>query len=248
MLLTVDIGNSNIKFGVYDGITLLSRSVVPTRTAFSPETLISAIGSSLDLPIDRSIVCSVVPDADRQIAALLLDITGKDPRFVTNDFDFGFEINYRPLTSLGTDRIVNCFAAVEKYGAPAIVCSFGTASTFDVISRARVLLGGLIAPGMKAMASALRSETSKLPEAAIEKPRGILGDTTSTAISSGIFYGHLALVEGVIEKITTEMGERYPVIVTGGWAGTIAENTTVIDEVDETLLSDGLCLLDGRLS
>jgi type III pantothenate kinase len=246
MLLAVDIGNSNIKFGIFDGSTLLSKSCVSTKTASTSESLRSAIGSSLDLPIEHSIVCSVVPEADDAVTSFLRQTTGNGPLFVKNDLDLGLKIKYYPPTSLGTDRLINCFAAVEKYGAPVIVCSFGTASTFDAVSEDTVLLGGVIAPGMKVMAAALHRATSKLPEVEAQKPPKVLGNTTASAIESGIFFGHIALVEGVVERITQEMGMKTRVIATGGWAGIVAETTSSIDHVDEDLLFDGLRMIFER--
>jgi type III pantothenate kinase len=247
MLLAVDIGNTNIKFGIFDGDVLLSRSSIPTETASSVETIRSAVGKGLDLPIEQAILCSVVPEADVVVAAYLRDVSGAEPLFVTNDLNFGLKTAYEPLHSLGTDRIVNCFAAAEKYGPPVIVCSLGTASTFDAVDASRTFLGGVIAPGMKPMATGLHSGTANLPEVDVQKPNAVLGNTTIASIESGIFYGHLSLVQGMIARIKNEVGDSIRVIATGGSAKLTAENTSAIDIVDEDLLLDGLRILNERL-
>lgn len=246
MLLAVDIGNSNIKFGIFDNEQLVSRFSIPTKSLLTPEDLKLAVGHGLDQPIKNAIVCSVVSEADPPIAAFLEKATGNAPVFVRNDWDFGLKVDYQPLSSLGTDRLVNAFAAVEKFGAPSIVCSFGTATTFDVIDPHRELLGGVIAPGMKTMARALHLNTSQLPEIELSKPEGVLGNSTLTSMSSGIFYGHVGMVEGIIRRLNEETGVSGNVIATGGFADLIAQNTAVIDTVDPDLLLDGLRILHNK--
>jgi type III pantothenate kinase len=246
MLLAVDIGNSNIKFGIFDGEQLLSKFSIPTDRNATADGLKTTVGPRLDLPITSSIVCSVVPQIENALAEFLLSSIGVEPVFVRNDFDFGLKINYEPLTAAGTDRLVNAFSAVEKYGVPCIICSFGTATTFDVVDRDRVLMGGVIAPGMKTMAKALHLNTAQLPEVEVKTPESVIGNTTITSIRSGVFYGQIAIVEGIIDRIKKEMGDTPKVIATGGFASSIAENTDRFDLVDENLLLDGLHLLSRR--
>jgi type III pantothenate kinase len=240
MLLAVDIGNSNTKFGIFDSEKLLSKFSVSTPNEMAPEMLSSHAGN---MPISEAIVCSVVPDKAHPLKIALKSAFKIDAFIVSNDLNFGLKINYDPLSSLGTDRLVNCFAAVEKYGAPCIVCSLGTATTFDVVSGDRTLIGGVIAPGMQMMANALHQNTAQLPSVKIEKPGSLLGNSTLGSIQSGIFYGHLAIVEWMIHKMRKQSGPHTNVIATGGFASLIAENTTIIDSVDENLLLDGLRML-----
>lgn len=246
MLLAVDIGNSNIKFGIFDGDTLLSRFSIQTKRDLSVDDLTDAVGDSLELPISSAIVCSVVPEIDSTMREFLTRRLN-DPVFVRNDFDFGLKINYEPLSAAGTDRLVNSFAAVEKYGPPCIVCSFGTATTIDVVSEKRELLGGLIAPGFVTMAKALHLNAARLPEVEIVAPANVIGNTTPTSIQAGIYYSQIGLIETAVAKIKEEIVGNPKVVATGGFASMIADRSGVIDTVDENLLLDGLRILNTRL-
>jgi type III pantothenate kinase len=248
MLLAVDIGNTSTKFGLFDGELLSSKFSIPTDSRSTKDDLSSAVGNRLAKPLAGAIVCSVVPDANASMLEFLTGLNIDHPVFVSNDLDFGLVINYEPLSAIGTDRVVNSFAAAEKYGLPCIVCSFGTATTIDVVDENRVLLGGIIAPGMKTMAKALHLNTAKLPDIEIEKPKTVIGKTTVSSIQSGIFNGQIAMVEGMIQRIRKEIGEGPKVIATGGFASPIAENTECIDIVDENLLLYGLQLVYSRIT
>jgi|SRR5436190_17735765 len=245
MLLAVDIGNSNIKFGIFDGEQLLTKKSLPTQTELTSDTLTSLIDD--DIVVSTAVVCSVVPDKDDSVKRSLKSAFEIDAFFVGNELDLGLKINYEPLSSLGTDRLINSFAAVEKYGAPCVVCSIGTATTIDVISKDRELRGGVIAPGMEMMARALHVNTAKLPEVSIEEPARLLGNSTAESIQSGIFNGQLAMVNGLIHSINKDVEPGSKVVATGGCASLIAEHTSIIDIVDENLLLDGLRLLYERL-
>jgi type III pantothenate kinase len=141
---------------------------------------------------------------------------------------------------------LNAFSAAEKYGVPVIVCSFGTALTIDYVNKYRVMIGGLIAPGMKTMATALKHATSRLPEVEIVKPDPVVQSTTVGSIQSGIVYGYFGLVEGLITRVKNEMGDDTQVIATGGSAHLVAENISQISAVDDNLLLDGLQRLHTR--
>jgi type III pantothenate kinase len=261
MLLAVDIGNTSTKCGIYDGEDLISRFFLPTTRdpnqiksdrVSSPTVKEGALqyqskitGDTLDAAISDAIVCSVVPDAAGAWMELL-QAKGIKALRATNELDFGLTINYDPVSALGTDRLVNALSAIEKFGAPAIVCSFGTATTIDAIDKDRGFLGGVIAPGMKTAAEALKTNTSQLPNISIEKPDRLIGNSTTTAIRSGIVFGHVAMVEGLIERITREIGGKPVVVATGGFASLLAEMTGVFDHVDENLTLDGLRMLHGR--
>lgn len=247
MLLAVDIGNSNIKFGVYDGELLTFKLSIPTIRDITANGLLKVVGSKLTQPVGAAIVSSVVPEVDRALREFIAAQYGFAPVFVRNDADFGLTIKYEPLAEAGTDRLVNTFSAVEKYGAPCIVCSFGTALTIDVVNKYRVLTGGLIAPGMNTLAIALKTTTSKLPEVKIEKPAELIQRTTISSIQSGIVYGYFGLVEELLTRVKKEIGDDTKVIATGGFAHLIAENTTQINTIDENLLLDGLRLIHERI-
>ena len=246
MLLAVDIGNSSIKFGIFDEEALLSKFSIPTPRGLTVDDLKFAVGRSLDLPISSAIACSVVPELDPPLRAFLKTALRVDAFFVANDFPFGLKIDYEPLEAAGTDRLINSFAAAEKYGVPCIVCSFGTATTIDVVSQNRELLGGLIAPGMATMAKALHLNTAKLPEVEVRSHDSVISHTTETSIQSGIFYSQVGLVESAVSRIKNDISDRAMVIATGGFASMIAENTGVIDVIDENLTLDGLRMLYSR--
>jgi len=248
MLLAVDIGNTSSKFAIFDGEHLLSKFLISTNSDATAAQLKSAVGRNLELPISQAIVCSVVPRSEDSLTEFLQNEFSVKPFYVRNELDFGLKIRYSPLSSAGTDRLVNSFAAVEKYGTPCIVCSFGTALTIDVIDSDRVLLGGIIAPGMKTMSRALHLNTALLPEVEIEKPEKVINFTTEAAIRSGIFYGYVSMVEGIIEKIKNEVGGNPQVIATGGFAALVAESSDKINTVDENLLLDGLRHLHDRIN
>ncbi len=243
MLLAVDIGNSAIKFGVVDGQRLTTKFSIPTNNDLHSTQLSEKVGN---LPITNALVCSVVPGVNEQVDDLLREAFDIDVRFVTTEMNLGLDIRYEPLATAGTDRLVNAFSAVEKYGAPVIACSFGTATTIDVVDTNRVLLGGLIAPGMKTMAKALHLNTAQLPEIEIDAPNSVINHTTETSIQAGVFYSQIGLVESSIARIKKEIGDNPKVIATGGFASMIAEKTDVIDAVDENLLLDGLRILAER--
>lgn len=244
MLLAVDIGNSAIKFGVCDGPHLITKFSIPTNSDLQSTELIKKFGGST---ISQALVCSVVPAVNSQLSAAIKAAYDIDVRFVINDMDFGLDIKYEPLEAAGTDRLVNAFSAAEKYGVPVIACSFGTATTIDVVDKNRVLLGGLIAPGMKTMARALHLNTAQLPEVEIHTANTVINHTTETSIQAGIFYSQIGLVESSISRIKKEIGDNPKVIATGGFASMIAKNTDVIDVVDEDLLLDGLRILAERV-
>ncbi|MEP6789474.1 MAG: type III pantothenate kinase [Acidobacteriota bacterium] len=246
MLLAVDIGNTNIKFGVFDGEKLSSKLSIPTIREISVDVLTKVVSDRLPTPITAAIVCSVVPEVDDVVADFLRQTTNSEPVFVTNNFDFGLKINYEPPSAAGTDRLVNSFAASQKYGIPCVVCSFGTATTIDIINAERTLLGGLIAPGFATMARALALNTSKLPEVEFQKPGGVIGRTTIDAIRSGIFFSQIGLLESSISRIADELGETPTVVATGGFAAAVAEYTGVIDKLDESLTLGGLRMLYSR--
>jgi type III pantothenate kinase len=244
MLLAIDIGNSLIKFGVFGGDQLLDKFSIPTKPNYRPDQLQL---SRLKQPnIDAVVVGSVVPE--------LFDIIGEasqtelklTPRIIDHSTDFGLKINYNPPESLGIDRLINASAAAKKYGLPVIVCSFGTATVIDVITYDRVFLGGIIAPGIRTMAAALRENAAQLPAVEIEEPHSLIGNSTEAAILSGIVNGHVAMADGLIQRITSGLGTpntNLKVVATGGFANLIASKMEAVTKIDENLTLDGLRLL-----
>src|SRR5262245_45208269 len=252
MLLAIDIGNSLIKFAVFDGSELFDKFTIATKRdyhadEFHFDRLTFADGKFLS--IDTVVVSTVVPeliDVVREASQTQFKVT---PTFIDNTADFGLKINYDPPESVGIDRLINASAAAKKYGMPVIVCSFGTATVIDAVSKKGEFLGGVIAPGVKTMAAALRENAAQLPSVEIEEPENLIGNSTESAIRSGIVNGHIAMTEGLIKKISSELrspGSRNSkpnVVATGGFANLIAAKIDAVSEIDENLTLEGLRLL-----
>jgi len=243
MLLAVDIGNSNIKFGIFDGDTLLSKFQIPTSKA---DQLHAIIGDRLDTSITDAIVCSVVPSVEGPISDFISKATGLVPEFVRNDRDLGLTIDYEPVGSLGTDRLVNAAAAAMKYDVPFIVCSFGTAVTMDVVTTNWEFIGGLIAPGIDTLSKALHLNTAELPDVAVEVPASTIQKSTAGSINAGVGFGYIDMVEGLLRRIKGEAGYAMRVIGTGGSVSLVAAHTKVLHVCYEDLLLDGLRLISER--
>ncbi len=247
MLLAIDIGNSSTKFGIFDGESLLHKFSIQTKRDYTAEELrfdrLKVHEKDfIQVDIDTCVVASVVPELNDVISQVCNDLFKITPRFVDSTWDFGFAIHYDPPSAAGADRLVNCFAAASKYGTPVVACSFGTATTIDVISDDNAYIGGIISPGMATMANALQLAASKLPTILIEKPDSVIGKSTVESIQSGIVNGHVAMIEGLLKRI----GSKGKVVATGGFARMIASQTTAIDVVDENLTLEGLRLLELR--
>lgn len=243
MLLAIDIGNSSTKLGLFDDENLVKRLAVPTIRTKTADEIYETIKEEISAHVSTIAVSSVVPELNDAFRVLGEKFFNCTPVFVDNRFDFGLEIKYFPPENLGVDRLVAAFAAVRKYGAPVIVCDFGTATTIDVVNSKNEFLGGIITPGISTLADALHLKTSKLPRVEIRKPESVIGTSTIHAIQSGIFYGYIGLTEGILERMRTELGEQPKVIATGGFANLIAESIDLIEIIDENLMLEGLRLI-----
>lgn len=247
MILTVDIGNSLIKFGVFDREKLISRFFIPTVREYDFSELSRLTKENLKYEFEAIIISSVVPQLHETFRQFTEKLFNLKPFFVDNTFDFGLKIKYDPPENLGVDRLINAFAAVNKYGKPCIVCSFGTATTIDFVNKDAEFAGGIIAPGMQTMADALNLKAAKLPQVEIRKPASVFGNSTVLAIQSGIFYGYIGLTEGILQKMFAESNEKPSVIATGGFSKLIGENSNLIEIVDANLTLEGLRLIRERI-
>jgi type III pantothenate kinase len=196
--------------------------------------------------VDGIAIASVVPPLDhalRQIAASF----SIEPLFVDHTTDTGLKLFYDPPSDLGADRIVDAVAAMNKYGTPCIVVDFGTATTFNVVSKRREFLGGAISPGLFTCADALFTRAAKLPRVDFVEPPAVTGTSTVEAIQSGIYYGYAGLVDGMIARMLEDMLSVSRIVATGGLASLIADASKYIDTIDETLTLDGLRIVYDRV-
>ncbi len=240
MLLAIDIGNSSAKFGVYDRTDLVAKFTAPAKLRSDHASLKDLIRTSISELIDAVAVSSVVPEFTRILSDIVEELFGIEATIIDSRFDLGLEIIYDPPTAVGIDRIVAASAAASRYGTPVIVCDLGTAMTIDAVDENDRYRGGTIIPGPRTMADSLKKDTSQLPEIDIYKSDGVLGNSTEASIRSGIFWGSVGIVEGIVKRMRAEIGGSPKVIATGGWAEAIAAETTCIDIVENDLVLRGI--------
>ena len=249
MLLTIDIGNTNLTLGLYEGETLGPRWRLATVHERMPDEyglqitgLLSHAGYS---PDDLHGIClaSVVPPLTGRIIEACRNYLNSEPLVVDTGVKTGVRIRYEDPRAVGADRIVDCAAVQRLYGGPACVVDFGTATTFDAISGEGDYLGGAIAPGIGIAAEALFLRTAKLPRVDLQRPPAAIGRNTTHAMQSGLLFGYVSLVEGMVARFRAELGPDMKVIGTGGLAEIIARETKAIDIIAPWLTLDGLRMI-----
>lgn len=249
MLLAIDIGNTNITLGLYDGKDLGPRWRLATVHDRMPDEYgvqflgLMAHAGCQPQNLSGAILASVVPPVTGKIVEACRAYLGQDPLVVDAGVKTGVRILYDDPQAVGADRIVDAAAVQRFYGGPACVVDFGTATTFDAISAAGDYLGGAIAPGVGVAAEALFLRAAKLPRVDLQRPPAAIGRNTVHAMQSGLLFGYVALVEGMTARFRQELGPTMKVIGTGGLAEVIARETDVIEIIAPWLTLDGLRLI-----
>jgi len=249
MLLAIDIGNTSITLGVYQGEKLRQRWRISTNQHRMPDEYGLQINNLLthkDVKInDISGIClaSVVPPLTGTFLQVCREYLKQEPLVVDAGIKTGVRIMYEPPRSVGADRIVDAAAVRHLYGGPACVVDFGTGTTFNAISEEGDYLGGAIAPGMGIAAEALFERAAKLPPVDLNTPPSVIGKNTPHAMQSGLIFGYVGLVEGMVTRFKKELGPKMKVIATGGYTEIIARETNMIDIVAPSLTLDGLRII-----
>ncbi|NLL18990.1 MAG: type III pantothenate kinase [Clostridia bacterium] len=249
MLLAVDVGNTHITLGIYKGKDQICHWRISTnrkKTADEYGILLRQLfaieNHSLDA-INAVALSSVVPPLTASMVKMSLDCFGTKPLVIGPGVKTGMPIRFDNPKEVGADRIVNGVAAFHKYGGPVIVVDLGTATTFDVISAKGEYLGGAIAPGVGISTDALFSYAAKLPRVELVKPPHVIGKTTVACMQSGIMYGLLGQVEGIVARMKKELQSQVTVVATGGFAFLFEGEQGVVDHVDPFLTLEGLRLI-----
>ena len=247
MLVAIDVGNTNIVMGVYDGKQRLFHFRVATSVEKSRDEygllfiqLLNNRGVSRE-DIDGVIISSVVPPVMYSLERAVKDYLGQAPIVVTNDMDLGMDILYENPREVGADRLVNAVAVIKRHSVPAIVVDFGTATTFCAINEKAQYLGGAICPGIKISVEALFERTAKLPRIELAPTDRIIGRSTVESMQAGVIHGYAGQVDYIVKLMKEEMGcPDASVIATGGLASMISREAVSIDEIDGMLTLDGL--------
>jgi type III pantothenate kinase len=249
MLLTIDIGNTNITLGLYQGEEMQAAWRLATAHDRMPDEyglqmlgLLQHAGCEPD-DVDGAVMASVVPPLTGTFQQACMEYIGQTPLVVDAGVKTGVHIRYEDPKAVGADRVVDAAAVQHLYGGPACVVDFGTATTFDAISADGDYLGGAIAPGIGIAADALFQRTAKLPRVDLSRPPAAIGKNTVHAMQSGLLYGYVGLVEGMVDRFRAELGSDMKVIGTGGLTEIIAAETQAIQIVAPWLTLDGLRLI-----
>jgi type III pantothenate kinase len=252
MILVFDVGNTNIVLGVFEGDQLLTNWRIgtdPRRTADDLGMLLKNLfcfeGFKFE-EIESLVISSVVPPLTPILCDMCRKYFGREPLLIGPGVKTGMPIRYENPREVGADRIVNAVSVAHRYGTPAVIVDFGTATTFCAVSRAGDYLGGAIAPGLMVSMEALFARAAKLPRIELVKPSEVIGRNTVTSMQAGFYYGFIGQLEGIVHRFKEELGEDAVVVATGGLAELICSETECVDHIDPYLTLWGLKLIYER--
>jgi len=252
MLLVVDAGNTNIVFAIRDGEGWRGSWRIRTDAQRTSDeyavwllTLIQHAGLRPQ-DVSRAVIGTVVPAALYHLRRLCREWFLVEPLVARASLDWGFDIHIDNPDEVGADRLLNALAGHQKFGGPLIVVDFGTATTFDVVDKNGAYLGGVIAPGINLSLEALHQAAARLPRIGIGRPQSVIGRSTVPAMQSGVYWGYVGLIEGLLGRIKAEFGGPMKVVSTGGLAPLFAEGTLMIEHIEPDLTLDGLRMLADR--
>ena len=250
MILVVDVGNTNITCGVYEGEALKATFRITTKIPRTSDEYAMMFTNMLALQdvsikeIEGSIVASVVPDVMHSLTGGIVKSTNAKPLIGGPGIKTGINVVTENPRAIGADRIVDAVAAYEKYGGPILVLDFGTATTYDYVTAEGNFAAGITAPGIRISSEALWKSAAKLPNVEIKKPKSILAQETISSMQAGLMYGQIGQTEYIIKKVKEETGiPDMKVVATGGLGRTIADETDAIDVYDSVLTLDGLRII-----
>ena len=243
-ILAVDIGNTNINMGLFRGRRLMrKKSVAVSKSGPKPAIRGAALRLCKGSIPETIIASSVVPSMEGIVKSSLRAAFGKNPLIVGRDIKVPVRNLYSRPSQVGQDRLLNAYAGKILYKTPLIVIDFGTAVTFDIVSREGAYIGGIIVPGMEMSLEALAGRAALLPKVALKKPSRIFGRTTAECMQSGVFYGYAAMCDGLVDRIKKASRHSFKVVATGGNAGQIAKLSKSIKHVDEDLTLKAIAFL-----
>ncbi|HUB74395.1 MAG TPA: type III pantothenate kinase [Solirubrobacteraceae bacterium] len=254
MLLVVDVGNTQTHFGVFDGERLLEHWRFATVRQSTADQLGAALRNLLGLrgyefaDVDASIVSSTVPQLEPEWTSMASRYLSHEMHAVGPGTRTGMAIRYDNPREIGPDRLVNAVAIRERFGGPVVCVDFGTATTFDVVSREGEYVGGALMTGIEISLEALSERGARLPKVDLAPPRSVIGKNTIDAIRSGVVFGYAGAIDAILRRLYDELGERAEVVATGGLASLVVPFTEEIEEIDQELTLTGLRLLYERNS